>query len=387
MSDGPKYRQRGYKDSERDERPRQGPQGPREKKEGPRGRGLGAPSDSVFRCAACGEKRAVILGEEIPRGRHLREVRRGPPHLLQLGANFDTSVHWECRKHAEIPARVAKKRDRERLPPLHPQARPGVREGRRQGRPERCPVGFRRAVRVQARRRPPNTSGINSLSSVAGTILEAGAVRLNPERGFPFGQRRGCPGRVRAWACTRFSLHRDARGALSALRRQNRGPRHAQLPQPTDPRRGAAQCRGSVPKGDLLYLGHLDVSLQVISKIQGVSRQDFDKDENLRLALTHLIQMIGEAARRVSEESRRRYPLIPWTAIIGMRHKVVHDYLDIDFDVVWAVATVDLQSWFYSSNPLSRLGTKTPPTSPAPPSPGTAAPAAPSSPARRRRPA
>jgi uncharacterized protein with HEPN domain len=98
-----------------------------------------------------------------------------------------------------------------------------------------------------------------------------------------------------------------------------------------------------MPKGDLLYLGHmLDVSLQVISKVEGISREDYDQDENLRLALTHLIQMIGEAARRVSEESRQRYPLIPWSAIIGMRHKVVHDYLDIDFDVVWAVAKIDL---------------------------------------------
>ena len=98
-----------------------------------------------------------------------------------------------------------------------------------------------------------------------------------------------------------------------------------------------------MPQGDLLYLGHmLDVSLQALSKIQGKSREEFDEDENLRLAVTHLIQMIGEAARRVSPESRQRYPEIPWADIIGMRHKVVHDYLDIDFDVVWAVVTDDL---------------------------------------------
>lgn len=98
-----------------------------------------------------------------------------------------------------------------------------------------------------------------------------------------------------------------------------------------------------MPKGDLLYLGHmLDVSLQAVAKVENKSREDFDQDENLRLALTHLIQIIGEAARRVSPESRQRYPFIPWTDIIGMRHKVVHDYLGVDFDVVWAVATIDL---------------------------------------------
>src|SRR4051812_49278109 len=98
-----------------------------------------------------------------------------------------------------------------------------------------------------------------------------------------------------------------------------------------------------MPKGDLLYLGHmLDVSLQAVEKVAGLTREDFDEDENLRLAVTHLIQIIGEAARRVSAESQQQYPAIPWADIIGMRHKVVHDYLDVDFDVVWAVATDDL---------------------------------------------
>lgn len=108
-----------------------------------------------------------------------------------------------------------------------------------------------------------------------------------------------------------------------------------------------------MPKGDLLYLGHmLDVSLQAISKIRERSREDFDEDENLRLALTHLVQMIGEAARRVSSESRQKYPEIPWADIIGMRHKVVHDYLDVDFDVVWAVVTVDLPDLVAQLTPI-----------------------------------
>jgi hypothetical protein len=119
MSDGPKYRQRGYKDSDRDERPRQGPQGPREKKEGPRGRGLGSPSDSVFRCAACGEKRILVLGEEIPMDATCAKCG-ADLHSCSNCVNFDTSVHWECRKHAEIPARVVKKRDRNDCPLFTP---------------------------------------------------------------------------------------------------------------------------------------------------------------------------------------------------------------------------------------------------------------------------
>lgn len=97
-----------------------------------------------------------------------------------------------------------------------------------------------------------------------------------------------------------------------------------------------------MPQGDLLYLGHmLDASLNAIAKVERKSREEFDDDDNLRLALTHLIQMIGEAARRVSTELQDAHPEIPWDDIIKMRHKLVHDYLDVDFDVVWEVVTVD----------------------------------------------
>lgn len=73
-----------------------------------------------------------------------------------------------------------------------------------------------------------------------------------------------------------------------------------------------------MPKGDLLYLGHmLDVAVQAIGKLHGKNREEYDEDENLRLALTHLVQMIGEAARRVSVGAQKSYSQIPWSDIIG----------------------------------------------------------------------
>lgn len=109
MSDR-KYGQRGYQDGDRrEERPRPGLQGPREKKDGPRGRGLGAPSESVFRCAACGEKRPVL--DEIPFDATCSRCN-ADLHTCSNCIHFDTSVRWECRKYEEIPARVPKKRDR-----------------------------------------------------------------------------------------------------------------------------------------------------------------------------------------------------------------------------------------------------------------------------------
>jgi uncharacterized protein with HEPN domain len=77
---------------------------------------------------------------------------------------------------------------------------------------------------------------------------------------------------------------------------------------------------------DLVYVGHmLDMARKAVSKTQGISRETYDADENLRLALIHLVQTIGEAGRQVSREFRDNHFDIRWADIIGMRHKVVHD--------------------------------------------------------------
>jgi uncharacterized protein with HEPN domain len=73
---------------------------------------------------------------------------------------------------------------------------------------------------------------------------------------------------------------------------------------------------------DLVYVGHmLDMARKAVSKTRGISRETYDADENLRLALIHLIQTIGEAARQVSSDFCRHHPDIRWADIIGMRHK------------------------------------------------------------------
>jgi len=97
-------------------------------------------------------------------------------------------------------------------------------------------------------------------------------------------------------------------------------------------------------KDDLIYVGHmLDVARSIAEKVTGTTRAEFDADENLRLALTHLIQTIGEAARRVSPAFQQSNPQIPWKNVIGMRHRVVHDYLHVDYDLVWDTVTLDIQ--------------------------------------------
>ncbi|MCH7808596.1 MAG: DUF86 domain-containing protein [Planctomycetes bacterium] len=86
----------------------------------------------------------------------------------------------------------------------------------------------------------------------------------------------------------------------------------------------------------------LDMARLAVRKVVGKTRAEFDADENLRLALTHLIQTMGEAARHVSPSFQHAHGRIPWAKIIGIRHKVVHDYMHVDYDIVWDVVTVNL---------------------------------------------
>src|SRR3712207_1392280 len=104
---------------------------------------------------------------------------------------------------------------------------------------------------------------------------------------------------------------------------------------------------------DQPYLGHmLDTALQVQVKTAGIDRATFDADENLRLALAYLIQIIGEAAGQVSQAGRVAHPEILWRSITGMRQRIVHDYMNVNFDIVWAVATHDLPDLVAKFEPL-----------------------------------
>lgn len=109
MSDERKYRHRGYQDSGDRDRPSRSAPPPHEKKEGPRGRGLGSPTETVFRCGSCGEKRLLV--DDLPSDATCMKCG-ADLHTCSNCTQFDTSVHWECRKAELLPARVAKKRDR-----------------------------------------------------------------------------------------------------------------------------------------------------------------------------------------------------------------------------------------------------------------------------------
>lgn len=72
------------------------------------------------------------------------------------------------------------------------------------------------------------------------------------------------------------------------------------------------------------------------------TRGDLEADEMLQFALVHAIQIIGEAASQVGERTRQTVADIPWPAIVGMRHRLVHAYFAVRLDRVWEVVERDL---------------------------------------------
>lgn len=86
----------------------------------------------------------------------------------------------------------------------------------------------------------------------------------------------------------------------------------------------------------------LDHAREAITMIQDRSREELDDDRMLELALVRLIEIIGEAAARVSEETYKRFSEIPWQEITGMRNRLIHGYDQVDLNVLWDTITDDL---------------------------------------------
>ncbi len=96
-------------------------------------------------------------------------------------------------------------------------------------------------------------------------------------------------------------------------------------------------------EADRIRLRHmLDASRQALEFSQNRTRADLDDDLMFLLSLVKLIEIVGEAARQVTNEGRADAQGIPWPDIIGMRNRLVHMYFAIDHDVLWATVKYDL---------------------------------------------
>jgi uncharacterized protein with HEPN domain len=99
----------------------------------------------------------------------------------------------------------------------------------------------------------------------------------------------------------------------------------------------------SMSKDDAIRIRHmLDAVQEALGFCASRTRNDLDRDRQLLLALVKDLEILGEAASRVSADTQRQWNRIPWAEIIAMRHRLIHGYFDIDVDIVWSTLQEDL---------------------------------------------
>lgn len=102
------------------------------------------------------------------------------------------------------------------------------------------------------------------------------------------------------------------------------------------------RCRNMSPE-DVIRVRHMVEAAELAMGFANAhSRADLNTNAMLRLALTRAVEIVGEAAAKVSEQGRKEAPCIPWAAIVGMRNRLVHAYFDADNDVLWATVSKDM---------------------------------------------
>lgn len=85
-----------------------------------------------------------------------------------------------------------------------------------------------------------------------------------------------------------------------------------------------------------------DAGREALRFAAGRTRADLDTDRQLLLSIVKDVEIVGEAASRMSPELRERHPELPWAAIVAMRNRLIHAYFDIDHDIVWNTVLADL---------------------------------------------
>ncbi|MFH1188518.1 MAG: DUF86 domain-containing protein [bacterium] len=106
-------------------------------------------------------------------------------------------------------------------------------------------------------------------------------------------------------------------------------------------------------RSEALYIQDIHDAISKIEEyVDGVSYEDMCHNSMLVDAIVRNLTIIGEAAARLSEEYKEQNSHIPWSEIIGMRNKVVHEYFGIDEEILWKTVTDDiltLKQYFESS--------------------------------------
>ena len=110
---------------------------------------------------------------------------------------------------------------------------------------------------------------------------------------------------------------------------------------------------------DLIRIRHMiDAAEEIASFIKGKTIENLIQSRQLTLSLLKLVEIIGEAASRVSKDAQLQNDQIPWTEIIGMRNRLIHVYFDIDIERVWDTVQLDIPELALKLKNLLKSGSK-----------------------------
>jgi uncharacterized protein with HEPN domain len=96
-------------------------------------------------------------------------------------------------------------------------------------------------------------------------------------------------------------------------------------------------------RDDTVYLQHVvDAITKIETYLTGVNETTFHSQSLIQDGVMRQLEIIGEAVKRISPTTRNLAPQIPWSAIAGMRDKLIHDYFGVNLDQVWLTAATDI---------------------------------------------
>jgi uncharacterized protein with HEPN domain len=91
------------------------------------------------------------------------------------------------------------------------------------------------------------------------------------------------------------------------------------------------------------YLRDIQESVEkALSFVEGMDGDDFLQDEKTVYAVIRALEIVGEAAKKIPDEIRGKYPNIPWREMAGMRDKLIHDYFGVNLKLIWKTVQEDL---------------------------------------------
>ena len=107
-----------------------------------------------------------------------------------------------------------------------------------------------------------------------------------------------------------------------------------------------------MPRDETYLIYMLTAARRVEAYLQGISREQFDVDLKTKDSVALQLGNIGEAANQVSKEFCKLHAKVPWPKIVGMRHRIFHRYVEIDWDIVWVAATEEVPTLIRLLEPL-----------------------------------